>query len=86
MSNEKMSLDLQALGRLERLALGYKKKMEVANLLYVVGNEMEVARLDIDPMNKDKEGLCIKMEHIKVVHESVTTMKEGEAKKLHVLQ
>ncbi len=58
----------------------------MAHLLYVVGNEMEVARLDIDTMNKDKEGLCIKMEHIKVVHESVTTMKEEEAKKLHVLQ
>ncbi len=39
-----------------------KNKNEVVHLLYVVGNEMEVARLDIDTMNKDKEGLCIKME------------------------
>jgi hypothetical protein len=54
----------------------------VAHLLYVVGNEMEATKLDIDSMNKDKEGLCIKMEHIKVVHESMTTIKEEEAKKL----
>jgi hypothetical protein len=44
--------------------------------LYGVGNEMEVVRLDIETMNKDKEGLSIKMEHIKVGHESMTIMKE----------
>jgi len=63
-----------------------KNKNEMAHLLYVVGNETKVARLEIDTMNKDKDGLCIKMEYIKVVHESMTTMKEEEAKKLHVLQ
>ncbi len=85
MSNEKMSLDLQALGRSERLALGYRKKMEVADLLYVVGNEMEVVRLELDNVNKDKEHLCIKMEHVKAVNESMTSMMEEEEKKLNVL-
>jgi hypothetical protein len=58
--------------------------MEVADLLYVVGNEMEVVRLE--PDNKGKEHLCIKMEHVKVVNESMTSMMEEEEKKLNVLR
>jgi hypothetical protein len=41
--------------------------MEMADLLYVVGNEMEVVRLELD--NKGKEHLCTKMEHVKVVND-----------------
>ncbi len=62
-----------------------EKRNEVVDLVYVVGNELEVARLEVDNINKVKECLCNKMEHVKVVHESMTSMKEKKEKKLHVL-
>ncbi len=52
------------------------------DLVYVVGNELEVAKLEVDNINKAKECLCNKMEHVKVVHESMTSMKEEKEKKL----
>jgi hypothetical protein len=58
----------------------------VAELLYVVGNEMEATRLELDNVNKEKEHLCTKMEHVKVVHESMISMMEEEEKKLQALQ
>jgi hypothetical protein len=57
----------------------------VAELLCVVGNELEVVKLELDNVNKDKEQLCTKLEHIKVVHESMTSMKEEEERKLKAL-
>ncbi len=58
----------------------------MAELLYVVGNEMEATRLELDNVNKEKEHLCTKMEHVKVVHESMISMMEEEEKKLQALQ
>jgi hypothetical protein len=63
-----------------------KKKIEVANMLHVVGNEMQVAILKLNNVNKYKEHLCTKMEHVKVVHESMTSMMEEKEEKLNVLQ
>jgi hypothetical protein len=40
----------------------------------------------LDNVSKDKECLCTKMEHVKVVHESMTPVMEEEEKKLNVLQ
>jgi hypothetical protein len=60
--------------------------MEATDLLYVIENEMEAVRLELDNVNKGKEHLCIKMEHVKVVHESMTSMMEEEEKKLNVLR
>jgi predicted Ser/Thr protein kinase len=57
----------------------------VVDLVYVVGNELEVAKLEVDNINKAKECLCNKMEHVKVVHESMTSMKEEKEKKLQAL-
>jgi hypothetical protein len=74
------------LGRLERSALVYIKNLEVVDLLYVVGNEMEVVRLELDSVNKDKECLCTKTKHVKVVHESMASMMEEKEKKFNVLQ
>jgi hypothetical protein len=62
-----------------------EKKMEVVDLLYVVRNEMEATRLELDNVNKDKECVCTKMEHVKVVHELMTSMMEEKEKKLNVL-
>jgi len=53
--------------------------------VHVVANELEVAKLKLDNKNKDKEHLCTKMEHINVVHESMTSMKEEKEKKLQDL-
>jgi hypothetical protein len=58
----------------------------VAELLYVVGNEMEATRLELNNVNKEKEHLCTKMEHVKVVHESMISMMEEKEKKLQALQ
>jgi hypothetical protein len=60
--------------------------MEATDLLYVIENEMEAVRLELDNVNKDKERLCIKMEHVKVAHESMTSMMEEEENKLNVLR
>jgi hypothetical protein len=46
---------------------------------------MEVVRLELDNVNKDKEHLCTKMGHVKVMNESMTSMMEEEEKKLNVL-
>jgi hypothetical protein len=62
-----------------------KKRNEVVDLVYVVGNELEVVRLKVDNINKVKECLCNKMEHVKVVHKSMTSMKEKKEKKLQAL-
>jgi hypothetical protein len=51
--------------------------------VHVVANELAVAKLELD--NKNKEHLCTKMEHINVVHESMTSMKEEKEKKLQDL-
>ncbi len=53
--------------------------------MHVVANELEVAKLKLDNKNKDNERLCTKMEHINVVHESMTSMKEEKEKKLQDL-
>jgi hypothetical protein len=58
----------------------------MAKLLYVVGNEMEAIRLELDNVNKERERLCVKMEHVKVVHELMISMMEEEEKKLKALQ
>ncbi len=55
-------------------------------MLHVVGNEMQVAILKLNNVNKYKEHLCTKMEHVKVVHESMTSMMEEKEEKLNVLQ
>jgi hypothetical protein len=57
----------------------------VVDLVYFVGNELEVAKLEVDNINKANECLCNKMEHVKVVHESMTSMKEEKEKKLQAL-
>ncbi len=62
-----------------------RKTNEVVELVHVVANELEVAKLKLDNKNKDKECLCTKMEHINVVHESMTSMKEEKEKKLQDL-
>jgi hypothetical protein len=54
--------------------------------LCVVGNELEATKLKLDNVNKDEEQLCIKLKHLKVVHESMTSMKEEEERKLEPLQ
>jgi len=41
----------------------------VANLVYVVKNELEVTQLELDGSNKEKESLSTKMKHVQVVHE-----------------
>jgi hypothetical protein len=46
---------------------------------------MEIAKLELDNVNKDKECLCTKMEHVKVVNQSMTSMMEKKEKKLNVL-
>jgi len=56
----------------------------VVDLVYVVGNELEATKSKLDSMNKEKESLCTKMEHVKVLHESMTTMKQEEKKQLHL--
>ncbi|CAK9189580.1 unnamed protein product [Sphagnum troendelagicum] len=61
-----------------------EKKNEVVELVQVA-NELEVAKLELDSKNKDKECFRIKMEHINGVHESMTSMKEKEEKKLQDL-
>jgi hypothetical protein len=62
-----------------------RKTNEVVELVHVVANELEVAKLKLDNKNKDNERLCTKMEHINVVHESMTSMKEEKEKKLQDL-
>jgi polynucleotide 5'-kinase involved in rRNA processing len=62
-----------------------RKTNEVVELVHVVANELEVAKLKLDNKNKDNERLCTKMEHINVVHESMTSMKEEKEKKLQAL-
>lgn len=57
----------------------------MTELLHVVGNELEAIKLELDNINKDKKQLCTKLEHIKVVHESMTSMKEEEERKLEAL-
>ncbi len=48
--------------------------------------EMEATRLELDGVNKEKEHLCMKMEHVKVVHELMISMMEEKEKKLKTLQ
>jgi hypothetical protein len=62
-----------------------RKTNEVVELVHVVANELEVAKLELYNNNKEKEHLCTKMEHINVVHESMTSMKEKKEKKLQDL-
>lgn len=59
-----------------------KKKSEMAKLLYFVGNEMVATRLEFDNVHKEKERLCTKMEHVKVMHELITSMMKEKEKKL----
>jgi hypothetical protein len=42
------------LARLEEMAHGYKTN-EVLDLLYVIGNELKVAKLEVDNMKKEKK-------------------------------
>lgn len=42
------------LARLEEMAHGYKTN-EMLDLLYVIGNELKVAKLEVDNMNKEKK-------------------------------
>jgi hypothetical protein len=62
-----------------------RKTNEVVELVHAVANELEVAKLELDNKNKNKEHLCTKMEHINVVHESMTSLKEEKEKKLQDL-
>jgi hypothetical protein len=56
----------------------------MADLLYVIGNELEVARLEVIH-EQGKKNLCTKMEHVKVVYEYVTSMKDEKEKNFQVL-
>jgi hypothetical protein len=57
----------------------------MVDLLYVIGNELEVARLKVDNMNKEKKYICTKMEHVKVVYESMISTKDEKEKNFQVL-
>jgi hypothetical protein len=76
-------LELASIGKVGEISPWiHKKKSEMAKLLYVVGSEMEATRLELNSVHKEKEHLWTKMEHVKVVHESMTSMMEKEEKKL----
>jgi hypothetical protein len=76
-------LELASIGKVGEISPWiHKKKSEVAKLLYVVGSEIEATRLEFNSVHKEKEHLWTKMEHVKVVHESMTSMMEKEEKKL----
>jgi hypothetical protein len=45
---------LPNVGKVGEIGLWIQKKNELANLLYVIGNDLKVARLEVDSMNKEK--------------------------------
>jgi hypothetical protein len=61
------------------------KKNEVANLLNVVGFELEVAMVEIVNMNKDILCVAFEVEQVKVVLDTMMTMKDEYEKKLELL-
>ncbi len=57
----------------------------MANLLNVVGFELEVAMVEIVNMNKDILCVAFEVEQVKVVLDTMMTMKDEYEKKLELL-
>ncbi len=72
----KAKIEVLALDKVTKISLWTMKKNEVANLLSVVGFELEADMAEIVNMNKDILCVASKVEQVKVVLDTMMTMKD----------
>lgn len=72
----KAKIEVLALDKVTKISLWTMKKNEVANLLNVVGFELEAAMAEIVNMNKDILCVASNVEQVKVVLDTMMTMKD----------